>query len=628
MDTASPSELGGIRFGAFEVDLRAGELRKQGVKIKLQEQPFQVLQVLLEKPGEVVTREELRQRIWPVDTFVDFEGGVNNAVKRLREALGDKAETPRFIETLPRRGYRFIAAGNGIGSLAAIAEGSQKTDDSAVVRRGRRVGFGVGLGVAALLLALLGLMPTNFWQRFSGNGGAPQIRSIAVLPLENMSGDPSQDYFADGMTEELITGLSQIGALKVISRTSMMQYKGTKKPLPQIARELGVDGIVEGSVRRSTDQVRVTAQLIYGPTDTNLWARSYDRHLRDVLALQSAIARAIADEIQVKMTPREQARLQTPQAMSLKAHEAYLQGTYYLRTRGSAEAIQFFQQALQEEPSARGYVGLARAYSDQAGIEADPRSVMPQAKAAAMKALELDDTLADAHLVLAEASCNYDWDWSRAENQFKRAIELNPSAADAHEAYALFLDAMGRLDEGKEEHLRAQEVDPLNEHMHEVFYHSGQYDRAIEVLRNYVEREPGDVGLHWQLGITYGLKGMYKEAIGEWEQMFAVSGYEDQYGFARDMHRGYANSGYKGALRDVLKRLEGIPPKEGHVPPRIMVEFYMFLGDNDRALAWLERAYEERDGIMIGLKTDPDYLPAFRSDPRFQDLMRRVGLPP
>jgi len=626
MGAASPSKLGAIRFGVYEVDLRAGELHKHGVKLKLQEQPFQVLQILLEHPGEIVTREDLRQRIWPSDIFVDFDGGVNNAVKRLREALGDSAESPRYVETIPRKGYRFIGPLNGNGK--PVAEEVRSNPKSRAARWGLQIGTGIGIAAAVLLLVSLGPVPTNFWRQFSSRTNVPQIRSIAVLSLKNLSGDPSQEYFADGMTEELITDLSQISALKVISHTSIDTYKKSSKSLPEIARELHVDGVVEGSVMRSGDKIRITAQLIYAPEDKNLWAKSYDRDLRDVLGLQAAIASAIADEIQVKLTPGEQARLHTPRFMSLKAHEAYLQGIYYLRIpRGSSQAIQFFQQALQAEPSARGYVGLARAYTGQAGIEADPRSVMPQAKAAAMKALELDDTLADAHLVLAEASCNYDWDWSRAENQFMQAIELNPSAADAHEAYALFLDGMGRLDEGTEEHLRAQEVDPLNEHMHEVFYHNRQYDRAIEVLRNYVEREPGDVGLHWQLGITYGLKGMYKEAISEWEQMFAASGYEDQYDLAQDMRRGYESSGYKGALRNVLRKLEGISLKEAHVPPRLMVEFYMFLGDKDRALAWLERAYEERDGIMIELKTAPDYLPAFRSDPRFQDLMRRVGLP-
>jgi TolB-like protein/DNA-binding winged helix-turn-helix (wHTH) protein/Flp pilus assembly protein TadD len=620
---------GDFRIGPWLVQPGLNIVSRNGTDVRLEPKLMEVLLCLADQVGEPLSKEKLLRAVWP-NTFVS-DDVLTRSIFELRRVFEDDARESKFIQTIPKRGYRLVASvesvNGSVGRTADVSKSSDSPRDAISSRRNLQIGIAIGIAISLMLLTVFAVMPAEVWRKLAGKAVAPQIRSIAVLPLHNLSGDPSQEYFADGMTEELITDLSQISALTVISHTSVDTYKKSSKSLPEIARELHVDGVVEGSVMRSGDKIRITAQLIYAPEDKNLWAKSYDHDLRDVLALQASIASAIADEIQVKLTPGEQARLHTPRFMSLKAHEAYLQGTYYLRTRGSAEAIQFFQQALQEEPSARGYVGLARAYSEQAGIGADPRSVMPQAKAAAMKALELDDTLADAHLVLAEASCNYDWDWSRAENQFKRALELNPSAADAHEAYALFLDAMGRLDEGKEEHLRAQEVDPLNEHMHEVFYHNGQYDRAIEVLRNYVEREPGDVGLHWQLGITYGLKGMYKEAIGEWEQMFAVSGYEDQYGLARDMHRGYARSGYKGALRDVLKRLEGIPPKEAHVPPRIMVEFYMFLGDKDRALAWLERAHEERDSIMIELKTAPDYLPAFRSDPRFQNLIRRVGLP-
>ncbi len=370
MDISSPSQVGAIRFGVFEVDLRAGELRKQGVKIKLQDQPFQLLQILLEQPGEVVTREELRQRIWPSDTFVDFDGGVNNAVKRLREALGDKAETPRFIETLPRRGYRFIGTVNGSTSstrAAALPSSAEPSAESWLKRRTLRAGILIGLGSAVLLLGVAGFASRKWWQYFLGRGNVPQIRSIAVLPLQSLSGDPTQEYFADAMTDELITEVSRISALRVISRTSVMRYKKTDKPLPEIARELGVDGVVEGSVLRSGDRVRITAQLIYAPTDTNVWAQTYDRDLQDLLILQGAVAQAVADEIRVKMTPGEQAQLHSSRPVNLKAHEAYLQGQYHLQLEregvfkkdgvmlGAAEeakAEQYFRQAIQEDPSA------------------------------------------------------------------------------------------------------------------------------------------------------------------------------------------------------------------------------------------------------------------------------------
>jgi TolB-like protein/DNA-binding winged helix-turn-helix (wHTH) protein len=325
MGTASPSKFECIRFGVFELHIRSRELRKQGVRVKLQEQPFQVLQVLLERPGEVVTREELRQRIWSSDTFVDFEGGMYNAVKKLREALSDTADTPRFIETLPRRGYRFIGAVNGNADAAPTGQESPKLateNGSAVSHRGLRIGLGAGLAIGVLLIALLGLMPADVWRRLSIKSRAPQIRSIAVLPLKNLSEDPSQKYFAYGMAEELITDLSQMRALKVVSHTSVLRYENSDKTVPQIAQELGVDAVIEGVVQRSADRVRITAQLIYGPNDANVWARTYDRDLRDVLTLQSTVAKEITDEIRLNMAPGEIVRLTKARSVNPDALEA------------------------------------------------------------------------------------------------------------------------------------------------------------------------------------------------------------------------------------------------------------------------------------------------------------------
>jgi TolB-like protein/DNA-binding winged helix-turn-helix (wHTH) protein len=428
MDTASPSQLGAIRFGVFEVDLRVGELRKQGVKVKLQEQPFQVLQVLLEKPGEIVNREELRNRIWPSDTFVDFDGGVNNAIKRLREALGDSADNPRFIETIPRKGYRFIGPVNGGGATAPVS-GSPAVPGSLHTAlkpgsRTLRLGILIGLGFATLLFATVGFAPSAWWQRLWSRNHVPGIRSIAVLPLQNLSGDPTQEYFADAMTEELITELSRIRALKVISRTSATRFKKTDKPLPEIARELGVDGIVEGSVLRSGDRVRITAQLIYAAKDTNLWAETYDRELRDVLALQSSVASAIAKEINVEVTPQEQLRLKNIRPVNQKALDAYLTGRYHLEKKVAqsdffkgreraveeeySKSIQSFRKAIEEDPTyAPGYVGLADALLS-AYVPSD--QAIAEARAAVIKALQLDDNLEDAHLTLAMIYMQRDWD--------------------------------------------------------------------------------------------------------------------------------------------------------------------------------------------------------------------------
>jgi len=472
--------------------------------------------------------------------------------------------------------------------------------------------------VIAVSLLLLGFNIGGSRQRLFGSGSALIIRSIAVLPLKNLSGDPEQKYFAEGMTEELITDLSQISEMKVISRTSSQVYEDSHKSLPQIARELNVQGIVEGSVERSGNRVRITAQLVYGPEDRNLWAQSYERDVRDVLTLQSTVASAIANEIQVKMTPKEEARLHSPKFFGdLAAHDAYLRGSYHLNeARGCAQAVEFFQQAILREPNPRGYVGLARAYECLSGIDETPIEVLPKAEVAARKALALDEGLSDAHLLLGETKFQLDWDWPGAEKEFRRAIELNPNSAEAHLDYALFLDSMGRMEEGESEHLRAQEVDPLNEHVNEVFYHKRQYQNAIEVLRRWVELNPNDAGTHWQLGILYDQTGMREEAISEWQRMFVLSGYEEQYGFAEDLKTGYLISGRRGALNRLLNNLERVS-RQRHVPPDVMAYLYESLGDKERAFVWLQKAYDEHNHEIVGLKTDLMW-DGLRSDPRLR----------
>src|SRR5438876_7060283 len=400
-----------IQFGIFEVDLRSGELRKRGVKVKLQEQPLQILGILLEKPGEVVTREELRQRIWPADTFVDFDHGLNNAIRRLREALGDSAETPRYIETLSRRGYRFIS---------------------------------------------------NFG---AATSGACPPRSLAVLPLENLSRDPEQEYFAEGLTEALITTLAKIGELRVISRTSAMQYKGVHKPLREIAQELDVDAIVEGTVLRVGRRVRITAQLIDAPKETHLWAESYERDLRDVLTLQAEVAHAIARQIQIKLTPQEQAHFADVHPVNPEAYEAHLKGRYHWNRRGGEslpKAVQYFQQAIAKDPTyAAAYSGLADCLSVLGywGL-VPPDEGCGKAKGLADKALEMDHSLAEAHASLAFATMFYDFDFVTAEREFERSIELNPRSGMAHQWFGLSLGYMGRYEEGFTEVKRAVRLDP------------------------------------------------------------------------------------------------------------------------------------------------------------------------
>jgi TolB-like protein/DNA-binding winged helix-turn-helix (wHTH) protein len=619
-----PSRL--VKFGTFELDSASGELRKHGIKIRLQDQPLQILHRLLESPGEVVTREELRKRIWPADTFVDFDHGLYSAVQRLRDALGDTAETPRYIETLPRRGYRFIAAVNN-GSHEKQEPARVEAPAFAAPERltPRRTWLTPILGITGALIVAFLLALAFKSERFLGRPTVPAIQSLAVLPLANLSSDPAQEYLADGMTDALITDLAQIGSLKVISRTSTLRYKKIDKPLPEIARELNVAGIVEGTVQRSGDRVRITAQLIYGPKDLHLWAKSYERNLRDVLTLQSEVAGAIANEIQAKLTPQEQVRLQTPRSVNLQAHELYLQGNYFLSLpRGCEKAVGLFLRAIQTEPTAPGYIGLARAY-ECLDLDSPPKEVLPKAQAAVLQALRIDETSSDAHRVLAQTKLVLDWDWPGAEKEFRRAIELNPNSSEAHLGFALFLDGMGRLDEGEQEHLRAQEVDPFNERMNETFYHTRQYDRAIDVLRNQIDRTPEDAGAHWQLGIIYDQRGRSDEAIAEWERMFEVSGYEPEYGFAEALRRGHARAGHKGALLELTRKLEEVS-RQRYVPSDLMALFYESLGERDKSFAWLQKAFEQHNTEIPGLKTDLMW-DGLRSDPRFIELVRRVGLP-
>jgi TolB-like protein/DNA-binding winged helix-turn-helix (wHTH) protein len=634
---------GPIRFGAFELDSAAGELRKHGVKIRLQEQPLQILQQLLEHPGEVVTREDLQKRIWPADTFVDFDHGLYSAVQRLRDALGDNAETPRYVETLPRRGYRFIVAvnhGNGVEAKAETA--SVEAPVSVAVERpapprSLRLPLLVAAGVAVVvLLFALEFMGGSLRERLLGKPTVPAIRSLAVLPLQNLSNDPNQEYFADGMTDALITDLAQIASLKVISRTSTMRYKKSDKTLPEIAQELNVDGIIEGTVQRSGDRVRITAQLIYGPSDKHLWANSYERDARNALSMESEIAGAIANQIQTKLTPEQEARLTNQRPVNLNAFESYLQGKYHLTRaqdidirKGQQETMQselgtardFFQKAISEDPDyAPAYVGLSQTWWDKPVTEGGPEKT----REALEKALQLDPALAEAHLALGNLEHFRYWNWSAAEAEIKRAIELNPNLADAHAAYSDYLDNMGRFDEGMREYLRAQELDPGKKSPEpNPFYTRRQFDKAIEMDRNDIERHAFGMFPYWDLARNYEAKGMHDEAIREWEVALRMLGYGDM---ANTMQRDFEGTGYRGALKEWAIEMEAAQAQGENIPPGVLAEVYSYLGDKDHAIAWLEKAYNEQDLWLSGLKFDV-YWDNIRPDPRFQDLVRRLKFP-
>ncbi len=579
-----------IRFGVFELDLRSGELQKQGRKIRLEGQPVQILVCLLEKPGELVTREELHRKLWPADTFVNFEHGLNTAVKRLRQALNDSADSPRFVETLPRRGYRFIApiqavaAGgdaSAVNVAAAVAEVPttrdlpEAKDDDQVDLSGKTVVFihrrwpRAWKRSGAFLLVVLGICVVWIaWTLRQPSHPPVVIRSLAVLPLENLSGDASQDYFSDGMTDELITELGQISELRVISRTSVMTYKGAHKSLPQIARDLNVDSVVEGTVLRSGNKVRITAQLILAAADKHLWAQSYEGPLGDTLALQKQVARSIAEQIRIELTPHEQAVLKNVKRVNPDAYEAYLKGRYFWNKRtedGLKKASDYFNQAIEKDPNyAQAYAGLADSYALlgdwEYGVLA-PKEAYPRAKAAATKALELDSNLGEAHISLAFCLDGFDWDWESAGREFRRGVELSPGYATGHQWYAWHLAALGRNDEAIAELKKAESLDPLSliigADLAEELLIAHRYDEAIKQSRKTMAMDPFFAVAHYELGQAFVQKQMYKEAIAELQKAIELSAGSTTY--TSNLAYAYAVSGMRNEAAKILNDLMRIP---------------------------------------------------------------------
>jgi TolB-like protein/DNA-binding winged helix-turn-helix (wHTH) protein/Flp pilus assembly protein TadD len=516
-----------FRFGVFELNPSAKELRKQGMRIRLQGQPVEILTMLLEQPGELITREELQKKLWPADTFVDFEQGLNNAMKRLRAALDDNAETPRFIETLPRRGYRFIAP------VENVAVGPAPVPPRAPVLPTRKpFSKYLVIGAAALVVLLVVAGIRHFGKRRKADIAAAHIDSIAVLPLENLSGDPKQEYFADAMTDALITELGKVGVLRVISRTSVMQYKGQNKPLSEIAGELNVDAVLEGSVLREGDRVRITAQLVRADPEEHVWAESYERDVRDILALQAELIRAITKEVKAKLTPAEEARLTPSRRVEPEAYELYLQGRFLWekRTKESHErAIELLQESLQRDPDfALAYVGLARAYVSLTGNGFIPASEgTPRAEKAALRAIELNPTLGEAHAPLGFVHTAR-WEWAQAEKAYRRALELSPNDPITHLWYGYLLEKVGRRQENLFHRQRAYELDPLNMVMNaslgRSLYEVGREGEAMERLHRALELHPESAMVHESLGSVYFRKKDYAAARRELEDAARLCG--------------------------------------------------------------------------------------------------------
>lgn len=642
-----------VRFGVFEIDLKACELRKHGFRIKLAEQPFQVLAFLLERPGEIVTREELRDRLWPGDTFVDFDHGLNNAVMRVREVLLDSSEHPRYVETVPRRGYRFVAPVEetsvppSVPATIELEGGSTSPASSASkpalahtisehpgVPRWFTSRLAGAIAIVVVGLAALLVFTIHARKVATNQANATRSTSLVVLPLENLSGDKDQDYFADGMTDELIANLAKIRSLHVISRSTAMTYKGTRKPLSEIARELNVDAVVEGTVMRVGSRVRITAELVQVSTDHHLWADTYESQMGDVLALQNRVSAAIVNEIRINLTPEERERLAKTPAVAPEAYENYLKGLYYWNKRSDenlTRAIGYFERATQLDPNyALAYAGLSDCY---AIISAEIFGTMPaseaapKARAAAVRALELDPTLAEAQTSLATEKFNYEWDWSGAAQGFERAIGLNPSYATAYQRYSLYLIAMGRAQDSFAQIQKARALDPLslsiNFSLGWRLYMARQYDAAITQLKDTLEMDPSYELPHLVAGQAYEQKGNYAMAIPELRKAVELSRGTPL--MVSALAHAYARSGNRAEAEKLLAQLQAKSMNQ-YVSPYYFAIVCVGLGRIEEALDWLEKAFGDRSNGLVFLKVEPE-LDDLRSNSRFIALQQKLKFP-
>jgi TolB-like protein/DNA-binding winged helix-turn-helix (wHTH) protein/Tfp pilus assembly protein PilF len=626
-------------FGPFRLDPQKRRLMRDGEVLRLTPKAFDLLLVLVEERGRTVEKDELFKKVWA--GVVVEENNLNQNITALRKSLGDSRQESQYIATIPGVGYRFVAdvssraveqTDNGASS-ASQAEGvtrDQSGDKSphSKAARGSLLRYALLIGIPLFMLALA-------YALYTREKPAPvAISSIMVLPLENLSGDPQQEYFADGMTDALIGDLAKLGGLHVISRTSSMHYKGTKKSLPEIAKEISVDAVVEGTVQRSGDRVVIRAQLIHAATDRHLWVETYERPMRDVLDLQSEIAQAIARQVQIKMTPDEQARLTSRHPVRPKAFDEYLQGRflYWNRRTGEnlAKAIDHFQNAIKEDSNfAQAYVGLADCYNAQGAVQVaamPPVEARRRAEEAAMKALQIDPGLAEAYSALGYTKL-FNWNWAAAEQDFKRAIELNQNYANAHNFYASFLISRGRIDDAIAASNRARELDPFSLSISAqrgfLLENARRYSEAIEQLLAVIRMDPNHYQAYWILGHTYAANGQHQEAIAASEKAVELS--ERTPGALGILGLAYGLAGRKAEANQILNELLKLNESR-YVTPAALVNVYIGLGDKDQAFAWLEKAYQEKSNYVAFLKVFP-ILDSIRSDPRFPDLVRRIGLP-
>jgi TolB-like protein/DNA-binding winged helix-turn-helix (wHTH) protein/Tfp pilus assembly protein PilF len=598
---------------------------------------MELLIFLVERRGDLVSRDEIAERLWGKDVFLDVDHSINVAVRKIRVVLRDDSEKPRFLETVVGKGYRFAApviSNSGASEVVQpeplpsppqIVSLPVSSSDKRIVPNRLILLFGGLLLLALLLIALLlhrsGLRSSQ----------GPAIKSLAVLPLKNLSGDPDQEYLADGMTEALIGRLATIHDLRVISRTSAMHFKDSHLSVPDIARTLSVDAILEGSVIREGNQVRVHAQLIRAATDEHIWADEYQREYRSLLDLQEELARSIVAQIELNLTPQERGGLAAAQAVDPEAHEDYLKGQYYFNQRtpdAMNKSIVYFRQAIARDPNyALAYSGLADTYAVlgfRGGVPS--KDALSQAKAAALKAVALDNTIAEPHASLAFIAETHEWDWATAEREYKRALELNPGDARLHHWYAGYLMYTGKIEQGVGEAQRARDLDPLslpiNNALAGRLLVAGRYDEAMDQVQKTLELDPNFVPAHQTLGWVVLNQGKHDEAIRDFQKALQLSGSDDA-DILLDLGFAYATAGKREQAREILARLK----EHAIAPPGAIGILYGALGDFDQAFAWLDKAYDERDPELTYLKVPGRRFEPLRRDPRFHQLVERVGLP-
>ena len=632
-----------IKFADFELDSGRYELRRREHVLKLEKIPMELLTMLVESAGQLVTREQIIEKIWGKDVFLDTEHGINTAIRKIRQALGDDPDQPRFLQTVTGKGYRFIAPttvvapanGNGnriesepiahqaVNPGQPLSENANQTQSPlfpsgakhGTTLRTAAVSLVAAIGVAAILVGfnVRGLRDRWF------SGAKPRIHSLAVLPLENLSSDPTQDYFADGMTDELITMLAKNPGLRVVSRTSVMQYKKAHGPLSDIASELGVDGILEGSVERSGNRIHLNAQLIYAPQDRHLWAESYDRDLSDVGSLQSDLARTIAQQVGLTAT----AALEPSRRIAPEAHDAYLLGRYYWFARNYQKAGESFQRAIQLQPDyAAAWAGVADYYTASAAEdEIPPAKALAQAEPAARKAIALDESLAQGHHAMAAVHYFLRWDWESAERESTRAVELDPHFSESHHLHAYILQTLQHTDAAVEEDRKSMELDPFVRPwaLGQALVRARRFDAALSELRARAEAQPDDCVIQWSLSDVYFHQGMAAEYLHSMERCASKE-------HTPEMERAFQRAGMTGVLEWNLGRLKRAAA-QGYVSPLEFADAYARMGRKDESIRALEQSYEIRQPWLVHIQNNPD-LDILHSDPRYRAIVKKMGLPP